>query len=394
VIAELTIDLDALRNNVAALAALASPARYFAVVKADAYGHGLVRVALALAPHVAGFCVYRTGEAVRLRDAGIDRPLLILGPVETNELDAAVGAHAAIALWDDGAFRRDLARMARRHRTRGIVHAKIDTGVTRLGLDVSEAARIVATYLDDPALDVRGVFTHLAAAEELESGYTLEQLARFERALAPVATALAARRVDRHAAASAAAMLYPQLRLDLVRPGIATYGIWPSPQTRAAASEHLTLQPALRWTTRLVVVRDVPAGRSIGYGCTFVTQRPSRIGVLPIGYAEGLPRAVSNRGAAIAGGRIVPFVGRVCMNMSFVDVTDAPLAVRGTTVTLVGRDGEVEQDANALAAAAGSIGFELVARLPATIPRRYVEGARTAGDAKAASAAASSSVPS
>jgi alanine racemase len=168
-------------------------------------------------------------------------------------------------------------------------------------------------------------------------------------------------------------MLYPALRLDLVRAGIALYGIWPSPQTRAAVNGAVELEPALTWTTTLVVVRDVEAGRSVGYGCTFHTQRASRIGVLPVGYAEGVPRALSNRGEALVCGKRVPFVGRVCMNMAFVDLSDVPDAHPGSRVTLLGRDGDERIDPNDLAERADSIGYEIVARLPANIPRRYVE---------------------
>ncbi len=388
--AELTIDLAALRTNVARLGALARPARYFAVVKGNAYGHGLVPVAQALDPHVDGFCTYRAEEATALRDAGVVKPILVLGPLEADERDAAHAAGAAIALWSDGAFRRDTARLGVRSGRPVRTHAKIDTGVTRLGMDAASAPRIVTEYLDDPGLALDGVFTHLAAAEELESAYTRGQLERFATALAPMANALGARGVLRHAAASAAAMLFPSSRLDAIRAGIATYGIWPSDETRHAATA-LALEPALRWQTDLVVVRDVEAGRSVGYGCTFVTTRPSRIGVIPIGYAEGLPRGLSNAGSVLVAGQRVPLVGRVCMNMAFVDVTDVPAARPGSRVTLIGRDGDASIDANELADAAGTIGYELVTRLPADVPRRYVD---SGASPSAAIAAARSSVPS
>ena len=388
-IAKLEIDLGAIARNVAALGGLAAPARYAAVVKADAYGHGAIEVARALAPNVAMFCVYRLDEAVALRAAGIATPILVLGPVESHDLAALVESRAAVALWSTGGFVRDLGRAARASGRRAPVHVKIDTGVTRLGLDVRRAPAALARYEDDDALDVRGVFTHLAAAEELESAYTHAQLERFAAATASSRDRFAARGVVAHAAASAAAMLYPQARLDMIRAGIATYGIWPSPQTEAAASPLLTLEPALAWSTKLVVVRDVEAGRSVGYGCSFSTSRASRIGVLPIGYAEGLPRALSGAGVALVRGTRVPFIGRVCMNMAFVDVTDVAHAEAGDTVTLIGTDGDESISANDLAARAGTIGYELLARLPANIPRVYRRGR-----ANAAIASATSMVPS
>jgi len=375
VIAELTIDLGAVRANAARLRALIRPANLGAVVKANAYGHGLEPVARALATIADGFCVYRADEGLALREAGIEAPILILGPVESRDLAPALAARLGLPLWDDGAFRRDVERVARTAGARFPIHAKIDTGVTRLGLDPTRAPAVLASYLADDALEVRGAYTHLAAAEELESGFTLAQFERFRAACEPVEALLAARGARRHVAASAAAMLYPALRLDLVRAGIALYGIWPSEETRDAVGAALTLEPALTWTTRLVVVRDVEAGRAVGYGCTFRTQRPSRIGVLPIGYAEGLPRALSNRGEALIAGRRVPLVGRVCMNMAFVDVTDVPEARAGATVTLLGADGDERIDPNEMGARAGTIGYEIVARLPRDVPRRYVESA-------------------
>ena len=373
VLATVEVDLAKLRRNVARLRALVGGVRFASVVKANAYGHGLAPVARALAGVVDLLCVYRVEEGLDIREAGIQAPVLVLGPVPPAALADAHAAGLAITLWDTGSYRADVARAARAASAPMRVHAKIDSGTTRLGLAARDAAVAIGGYLDDPALALDGVFTHLAAAEELESGFTLAQLERFEGALRPLDAALRARGVLRHAAASAAAMLFPHLRLDLVRVGIATYGLWPSPETRAALAHPLLLEPALSWRTHLVVVREVPAGTSVGYGCTYHTERPSRIGVLPIGYAEGIPRAVSNRGAVLVAGVRVPIVGRVCMNMTFVDVTDVPAAMPGATVTLIGDDGAATLSADDWASWAQTIGYEIVARLPAEIPRIHTE---------------------
>ena len=393
-IAELSVDLDAIRSNVERLGALVRPARFAAVVKANAYGHGLVPVARAIEALVEMFCVYEAGEALTLREAGIRKPILVMGPVEPHDLPDCLAAGVAITLWDAGSFRRDVAQVARARDCRFPLHVKIETGVARLGFAADVAGGAIAVLTGDVDLDVRGVYTHLAAAEELESAFTLGQLESLQRVLAPVDALLREHRIVRHAAASAAAMLFPALRLDLVRVGIATYGIWPSPQTRVAVEGSLTLAPALRWTTQLVVVRDVAAGRSVGYGCSFHTTRDSRIGIIPIGYAEGVPRALSNAGVALVRGTRVPFVGRVCMNMSFVDLTDVPDAHAGTTVTLLGADGDERIDPNEQAELAGTIGYELVARLPAAIPRRYTGGDAAGVSSNSAIASARSSVPS
>lgn len=370
-IAEVEIDLAAIRRNVGRLRALVAPARFASVVKANAYGHGLTRVARALARDVDMLCVYRGQEALEIRDAGVTTPLLVLGPVPVREVAQLHAARVAISLWDDGTYRDDVVRVARSSGTPLAIHAKIDTGVTRLGLPPARAAGAIATYLDEAALRIDGVFTHLAAAEELESAFTLGQLERFETALSPLAPALRSRGTLRHAAASAAAMLFPRLRLDLVRVGISTYGIWPSPETRAALAQPPELEPALAWRTELVAVREVPAGTSVGYGCTHHTERPSSIGVLPIGYAEGIPRAVSNRGAVLVGGRRAPIVGRVCMNMTLVDVTGVRGAHAGAPVTLIGADGAESLTTDDWAGWAQTIGYEIVARLPEALPRTF-----------------------
>ena len=380
-IAELRVDTGALRRNAARFAALVAPARLGAVVKANGYGHGLVPVARALEDVAARLMVYSGDEALALRAAGNSAELLVLGPVEPASLAALHQANVAITLWDEGAFARDIARVGAALGRPYDVHAKVDTGVTRLGLEPARTATALEAYGRDPALRLRGVYTHLAAAEELESQFTLQQLATFEAALAPIDAELRTRGVLRHAAATAAAILFPKLRLDFVRIGIGLYGIWPSPETEAAANGMLELEPALSWTSELVVVREVEAGRSIGYGCTFRTARPSRIGVVPIGYAEGVPRALSNRGAMLVNGRRAPIVGRVCMNMTFLDVTDVPQAQPGSRVTLVGRDGTTSISANEFGEWADTIGYEIVARLPEAIPRRYFTSSDSAARA-------------
>lgn len=370
-IAELVIDLGAVRGNVERLSALVKPARFAAVVKANAYGHGLVPVARAIEDLVDTFCVYAAEEALALREAGIVKPILVMGPTEPHQLADVLAAGAAITLWDAASFRREVARTARARDRRFPAHVKIETGVSRLGFDPRDASGAIAALAGDADLDVRGVYTHLAAAEELESSFTLGQLETFGAAIAPVESLLREHHIVRHAAASAAAMLFPALRLDLVRVGIATYGVWPSPETRNAVGHAIDLAPALTWTTQLAVVRDVAAGQSVGYGRDYRASRASRIGVLPIGYAEGVPRGLSGAGTALVHGKRVPFVGRVCMNMSFVDVTDVPNAHVGSTVTLLGADGAERIDPNEQAALAGTIGYELIARIPATVPRRY-----------------------
>jgi alanine racemase len=372
-IARLELDLAALRANLRRLAALVAPTPLAPVVKANAYGHGLVPVARAAAPFAPMLCVYRLEEAEELRAHGVDAPLLILGPVEPSALERAHRTGAALTLWDSGSYRDAASTVARRLGRAFSVHVKIDTGVTRFGLDPARVPLAVAAMLDDPALRIDGMFTHLAAAEELESRYTRDQLTTFARCLQPLEMRLRGRSVLRHAAASAAAMLYPESRLDLVRPGIAVYGIWPSAEVRELLEGRLELQPALRWTTTLAAVREVEAGRFVGYGCAYRAPKATRIGVLPIGYAEGIPRAAGNRGAVLVDGRRAPIVGRVCMNVTMIDVGEIPAAHPGSTVTLLGDDGAESVGAMDWGDWSDSIAYEIVARLPAAIPRTVVD---------------------
>ena len=372
-IARLEIDLGAIRANAAAIAAFVAPAQFGAVVKANAYGHGIVEVARALDGAVDRFCVYEAGEAVALREGGIRAPILVMGPVPPGDLDVAHACGAEITLWDTEAYARRVASIARRRDAPFRVHVKVETGVSRMGLAPARAAGAVEQYLSTPELRVAGLYSHLAAAEELDSDFTLIQLERFVEALLPCAPALARvePRPQRHIAASAAALLWPQTRLDLVRVGIALYGLWPSPETRARLGNAIALRPALRWTSELVEVREVAAETSVGYGRTYRTPAATRIGVLPIGYAEGIPRAVSNRGSVLVGGKRCQIVGRVCMNMTMIDVGAVPSAAPGTEVTLIGSDGASSIGAEEWGAWAETIDYEIVARLPREIPRAY-----------------------
>jgi alanine racemase len=375
VLARLEIHLGAIRRNAAKLAALIAPAALMTVVKANAYGHGLVEVSRALRGVARRFGVYSLEEAVALREAGITEPILVTGPIEPGDLKTAVEIDASIAFWSIGTYAGEATTVARAKNARLRIHAKIDTGVARLGLTPKDAPEAIRSYLRTPQLQLEGIFSHLAAAEELDSPYTEQQLAVFDRVLDAVQYELADLEPApiRHIAASAAAMLWPQTRLDLVRAGIAIYGLWPSPEMRNFMSGHkLDLAPALSWKTELVAVREVPAGASVGYGRTYTAAKAMRVGVLPIGYAEGLPRLASNRGAVLVDGMRCPIVGRICMDMTMVDITAVRNPRPGIPVTLIGRDGVLEITADDWASWAQTINYEIVSRIPEHVPRRFL----------------------
>lgn len=381
-IGEVRVCLPALRHNARMLRDLIAPAKAAFVVKSNAYGHGSVETALAIEDLASQLCVYSLEEAVVLRDGGITAPIAILGPVPDARLDDALGAKAAIALWDTRAYVHRVAEIARNRRRTFPVHVKIDSGTTRLGLDPRDAADAIEDYARKPELEIAGLFSHLASAEELDSPFTQRQLDRFMHVVAQVEPVLHARGVHplRHIAASAAAMLWPQTRLDLARFGIALYGLWPSAQTREAmAPAGLHLLPALSFVSALVSVREIEPGTSVGYGGTYHAALRMRVGVVPLGYADGIPRLLSNHGAFVVDGARCPIVGRVCMNMTMLDLTGAPSARPGSRVTLIGRDGEASVGADDWADWAQTINYEIVARIPAEIPRRYEETSAPAG---------------
>jgi alanine racemase len=339
-------------RNARALALRVAPAALCAVVKSNAYGHGLVPISRVLAE--AGIPGLRLGifsvdEGLGLRESGLDADILLLGPPADDEFAAAseAGLECAVFSGDD----------VLRYPRGTAVHVKIDTGVARFGIGPADAAKTMESCRE-AGLRIAGVYSHLANAEDLDETFTLRQLERLASVARPDG-------VIAHIAASAAAIMWPQTRLDMVRCGIALYGHWPSaPVQEAGAASGLALAPALRWFAPVVQTRDVAAGDSVGYGCDFVPARSTRIAVLPVGYADGLPRAAGGGKLAVAiRGSRAPVVGRICMNACMLDVTDAALDVRRGDVAEFGIDD--------VASAADTISYEILARLPASLERRY-----------------------
>jgi alanine racemase len=372
----LEVSLGALRHNAGLLRDLVGTKRAAFVVKANAYGHGLLPVARAAEPFAARLCVYTIEEALALTAGGVTAPVLVLGPVPPAAIEEALVDKVELSLWSTKEFARLLCTSARKRQTRAAIHVKVNTDLNRLGFEPHEMVDAIEEFLRWPEIEIAGIFSHLASAEELDSPYTMHQLSAFERALAQVAPLLERRSLTptRHIAASAAAMLWPQTRLDMARFGIALYGLIPSPQTREALGDSVPkLRPALSYRSQIVVVRTVPAGASVGYGGSFHAPHDMRIGVVPAGYADGVPRALSNRGSFAVDGALCPIVGRVAMNMTEIDLTLAPRARVGSSVTLIGRDGDAIVSADDWATWADTINYEIVTRLPAELPREYVD---------------------
>lgn len=366
-IGALHISIGALRRNARTLRDLAAPSRAAFVVKANAYGHGLVETARAIEEYASALGVYAIEEGLALREAGIAAPVMVLGPSPVESLENALAHDLQITLWDDGAYLETVAGTARRLGKTFRVQLKVDTGVRRLGFDPAQAGSAIKRIARTPGIEVAGIFSHLAAAEELDSAFTFAQVETLNTAIGDAKLELPP---PRHIAASAAAMLWPETRLDMVRFGIALYGLWPSKQTRAAIPNELRLEPALSFESRIAAVRKIEAGTPVGYGGTYRAPRPMRVGVVPLGYADGIPRALSNRGAFVVAGKRCPVAGRVCMNMTILDLGTTN-ARPGDRVVLIGSDGGASVSADDWADWAETINYEIVSRLPAGLVRTY-----------------------
>lgn len=340
------VDLGAVAENASRLRArLTAGAQLMAVVKADGYGHGAVPAArAALAAGAAWLGVAIAEEAMALRAAGIAAPILVLGWTPPEQAQAAIQAGidlTVFSLEDAAAYRG------------GRLHVKVDTGMSRLGFSVDEAPVAMARLAALPGVEVRGIFTHFAGSDDDDLSGARRQLTAFRRAL----EALPFRPPVVHAANTAAIFRLPEAHFDLGRAGIGLYG-YGGPG----------LRPALRWLTRIAQVREVPPQTGVSYNWTYVTQTSETLATLPVGYADGLPRSLSNRGAVrIAGGR-APIRGRVCMDQTVVSLAEVPGAKPGDPVLLIG-DGQWADDMAALAA---TIPYEILCRIGARVPRIYI----------------------
>jgi len=341
-----------------------------AVVKADAYGHGLLPVARTLAR--AGVDYLGVGsleEGLALRQAGLTLPILLLLGIMPREAERAVAADLEVVL-----FRRDvalaLAAAARSQVKPAKAHLKVDTGMGRLGLLSGEVPEFLAGLREFRQLEVLGLISHLAVADEEDKAYTLKQLQEFTGLLAAARGQGWALPLS-HLSNSAALWELKEAHLDLVRPGLMLYGSPPSPRRPPP----LTLKPVMTLATEVLQVKRLPPGSSISYGCTYTTPDWCDLAVLPVGYCNGYSRLLSNRGAALIRGRRVPIRGRVCMNLTMVEVTGIPGVEPGDRVTLLGQDQNERISAEELAAWADTISYEVYCLLGAANLRLY-QGAR------------------
>lgn len=350
-----------------------------AVVKANAYGHGWRGVAeLAAAGGADSFCVHSLEEALALRAAGFARDVLIMGHVPLARAGEAVAHDFRCVLFSREAATA-LAGAAREQGRRARVHLKLETGTYRQGVDDDELPWFLDFLGHHPEVRLEGAYTHFANIEDTtDHRFAERQLRRFEELVERLRAAGHGELV-RHAACSAACLVVARTRFDMVRVGIGQYGLWPSKETFLSYklahrdSDERTLRPALTWKTRVSQVKRVPAGRFVGYGCTYQTTRETRLAVLPIGYSDGYDRRLSNQAHVLVRGRRAPVRGRVCMNVTMVDVTDVPGVEVEDEVVVLGSQGEQRIAAEDLAAMVGTIPYEIVARIRGDLPRIVVE---------------------
>jgi alanine racemase len=370
----LEIDAKAIGRNLDALRSIVAPSTaLMAVVKANAYGHGLEAVAPVTAQHADWLGVNSLDEALQLRGLGLQKPIAILGHTELARLPAVVvGQFRQVVYRVDVA--RGLSRSATDKETTARIHIKVETGTHRQGIALSELAEFVGRILELPNLDIEGVYTHFANIEDtLDASFAQSQIERFRQALAVIKDA-GANPSWTHASATAGALLYPETGFNMIRVGIGTYGIWPSRETQLAARERgrkISLTPALTWKTRIAQIKTVEAGNYIGYGLTYQASRRMKIAILPIGYFDGYDRKLSNCGRALVGGRAAPVVGRVMMNMTALDVTDVDVK-EDDEVVLIGRQGQAEIRVEEVAEKSGTIAYEVVSRIHPGIARVVV----------------------
>jgi alanine racemase len=364
----LEIDLDAIAGNTRRIKEIVGPNTDVLVsLKADAYGHGALRVARTTLLNGASWLGVATlSEAVPLRAAGITAPILVFGYIppwqarEAARLDLRATVYTADVAAELAQAARDLDRTIR-------VHVKVDTGMARLGLraeDVEGVVRFTEELRGMRGVEVEAVFTHLATADSADQTYALRQLARFDAVLAAL-DLRGLRPPMVHAANSAATLTLPQSRYTMVRPGIAIYGLAPSEEVPLPPG----FQPALAFKTQVAQVKDVPAGEGVGYGATYITKRKTHVAVLPVGYADGFRRAPATWRSVLIHGREAPLIGRVCMDQCMVDVSQIPDVRRGDEVVLIGRQGEASLTAEVVARRLGTISYEVVSALLARVPR-------------------------
>ena len=371
-----SVDLDAIRQNMEAMKAnIAKGTMICGVVKSDGYGHGSVPVAKAVEDLVWGYAVAAVEEGWVLRDHHITKPILVLGYVPEEEFESLVEQEIryTVSEWKEVEI---LSKIAQKLGKNAYVHIKMDTGMGRIGLRFAEEILTLAQKIETlPNIVIEGIFTHMATADMADKTKAKEQIRMFKEMLQllenngiyiPI----------RHCSNSAGIIDLKEANIDMVRAGIALYGLYPSEEVN---KENVCLTPALELKSIVSYLKTVPKGSPIGYGATFVTQKETKVATVSIGYGDGYPRALSNKGYALVRGKKAPIIGRICMDQFMMDVSDIPEIQQGDTVTLIGKDQNEQITVEELAELAGTFNYEFVCDLGKRIPRVYISGGKIVG---------------
>jgi alanine racemase len=361
------IDHNALRWNLRQIRAkVGAHVKILAMVKANGYGHGAVAVAQTLAGAGSdAFGVATLEEGVELRRAGIQTPIVVLAGVYPDQLEEFLTNRLTPVIHELESLKQLDSAVLKRGATLN-AHLKVDTGMGRLGLLVGETTAWIPELKSLRALKIEGVFSHFSQAESVDGAYTRKQLEIFTTMLEQLHSAGIAVQ-QTHFANSAATITLPAAYFDMVRPGIMLYGVYPSP----AMVAQIDLKQVLAWKTAILQLKKVPAGTAISYGQTYITKRESLIATLPVGYADGYARLLSNRGQALVRGERAPVVGRVCMDLTMLDVTDIRNVRQGDEVVLLGRQGDAAISADEMAAWADTISYEILTSIGARVLRNH-----------------------
>lgn len=362
------VDLEAIRHNIREVkGGIKENTKIMAIVKADAYGHGAKQVTQALDSLVDAYGVAIAEEALQLRSYGVDKMILILGYIDPEWFGDLICNDISLTIFDFDTARL-LSQVACGIGKNARIHIKVDTGMSRIGfLPEKENVKAVKQIALLPGIEIEGIFTHFARADETSVNPIKEPYQKFiqfvnlikdEGVQIPIC----------HASNSAAIIRFPEANLDMVRSGITTYGIYPSDEVER---EHFHYLPAMQWKTSISYVKEVPPGTEISYGGTYTTTRRTRVATVPIGYADGMKRSASNIGKVLVCGEYAPILGRICMDQFMIDVTEIEEAKRGSKVIIFGKDGDKEITVEEAAAWSESFSYEYLCSITGRVPRKY-----------------------
>lgn len=364
------IDLDAVLYNLKSIEKKISPdTKIIAVVKADGYGHGAAEIARQVqsSEKVFGFAVATAEEAFSLQRHGIEKPILILGYTFEGDYKELTRRQIRPAVYSYE-MARAYSKAAQKCRTDVFVHIKIDTGMSRIGYQVTEeAADEIAEIAALPGIIIEGMFTHFARADEADKTETEEQLKKY-RSMVSMLNERGVKIPFQHASNSAGIAELPEANLDLVRAGIILYGLWPSDEV---SRDSISLKPVMQLKSKIVHIKELEAGRSVSYGGTYQLKEARKIATIPVGYADGYPRGLSNKGYVLIHGKKAPILGRVCMDQLMVDVTEIPEAKLLDTVTLLGEDEGAFLGMEELGALSGRFHYEFACDITKRVPRVF-----------------------